>query len=113
MKNQAQTEDNDGTRRQSAQDALEQATGLMNKRIHTGPLVWNETEFDEAVRNGRFIAIVLTNRQRTQLQSDREPIELSAFLRVATGKQLKDLRDTTPLYWTAFQIDKNRAPELT
>ena len=106
MKNQAQIERKDSRKSDSSQRRTP-------RRIHTGPLVWNEPEFEAARRAGRFVTIALTDAQRIQLQVGTQRFDTKTFLRIATAEQLATLWDTTPLYWTEFCGEKDRAPELT
>ena len=81
-------------------------------RIHTGPLVWEEAEFEAAVSAGRFVTVSLTPAQRIQLKVGKRRLSLRAFLPIANASQLSILRDATPLYWSEFRRI-NREPELT
>jgi len=109
MKNRPQIERNHTANKPARQSSKETAP----VRIHTGQLVWNKTEFDQAISEKRFVTVALTDGQHRQLRDADRQIELNTFLSLATGAQLDKLRGTTPLYWTQFPNEETRPAELT
>lgn len=74
-------------------------------RIHTGPLVWDESEYLEAYRAGRFVTVQLGVGEQCG------PFTFTQFLPRATNDQLADLWNAVPLCWTFFE-DGSRPPQL-
>jgi hypothetical protein len=75
------------------------------RRIHTGSLVWDESEFEAAHKSGRFVIVDLTRAQWAKL-SKTPSFTFMDFLPMALNRQLVALQGAAPLYWTVFQSSR-------
>jgi hypothetical protein len=69
--------------------------------VHTGELVWDIAEYEQAERDGRFVTVELTEMQDLQSKAT-ERFGLQEFLSIALHEQLMSLRGTTPLTITTY-----------
>jgi hypothetical protein len=74
--------------------------------FHTGPLVWSEAQFQEALVAGRFLVTTLTESQRIAATAGNRRDGYRTFLQLATNAQLLTLRDSIPLYWIETLLGK-------
>jgi hypothetical protein len=116
MKKQNQVPNKKGrTTKKTAQQKRPAKTQVKPCRVHTGHLVWDIGEFQQAEANGRFVTVGMTEMQALQLKRFPD-FGLKEFLAVATHSQLAALREATPLCQTMFfkepSCDAARPPQI-